>query len=492
MIRRLIIWLLALTPFCTEAQPRADFRPCLFYLPGGSCFLETNLTLDGRSISCRKIDSRYQNSALVTVKITKDTSLVKTERYNLHGPFFTDSTKAPTFIDVQRYILSPGIYSIEVTITDIAEDSHPLQILSQVTADLEGKPFSCSTLQPLEKFSKAVVKGPLTKSGYNLLPYNTDFFPTERNKLGFYWEVYNSDSVLGSGTPVVLEWYIENADSVKLNSFGHFRKQVASKVNVLLAEADISTLGTGKYALVTQLKDRKNNIRAREKYFFTRENFKTDIVVLQNMTEKERIHAFVGNCNNADTLQMFVECLWPIASNEDKEKIVNESVNRNVESMKKFIVNFWQQRAADSGNAVQMWGRYYKEVQKVMVLFKCGKQKGYYSDQGRVYLQYGPPNARTEQPNEPNTYPYEIWQYYRITDRSTGNFYTNRKFVFVNRSLADQCYNLVHSDMPGELSNSRWPYEVTRHNTEGKSNPDRNAPGNIRDNQFLEIYQNPR
>lgn len=127
-----------------------------------------------------------------------------------------------------------------------------------------------------------------------------------------------------------------------------------------------------------------------------------------------------------------------------------------------------------------------------MALFKCGKQKGYYSDRGRVYLQYGAPSQRSMQPNEPNAYPYEIWQYYRTTDASTGAFFSNRKFVFVNKMLGDECYMLIHSDMRGELNNPRWQFELTRRNNDGLSNPDNNTPTGTENNQFNDIYSNPR
>jgi len=124
--------------------------------------------------------------------------------------------------------------------------------------------------------------------------------------------------------------------------------------------------------------------------------------------------------------------------------------------------------------------------------FKCGKQQGYYTDRGRVYLQYGPPSQRAMQPNEQNTFPYEIWQYYRTTDASNGQFFSNRKFVFVNKMIGDDCYMLVHSDMRGEIYNPRWQFELTRRNNNGIADPDNNTPAGTETNQFNEIYSNPR
>ena len=160
--------------------------------------------------------------------------------------------------------------------------------------------------------------------------------------------------------------------------------------------------------------------------------------------------------------------------------------------MKKFVIDFWQRRAADTANPLKLWAAYYKEVQQAMILFKCGKQPGYYTDRGRVYLQYGPPNQRSQQNADLNTWPYEIWQYYRLTDNVNGQFFTNRKFVFVNKNIADDCHSLVHSDLRGEIYNDRWPFEVTKRNSKGIGNPDQNTPDGTQFNQFQEIYNNPR
>ena len=159
--------------------------------------------------------------------------------------------------------------------------------------------------------------------------------------------------------------------------------------------------------------------------------------------------------------------------------------------MRNFIIDFWQRRAGDTADAVKMWAVYFKNVQEVMTLFKCGKQQGYFTERGRVYLQYGKPNQRSQQLVDQNTYPYEIWQYYRIKDRSNGSISTNRKFVFVNKVMGDDCYKLVHSDMRGEINNDRWQFEVTRNSGNG-ADPNQASPSGSETNQLNEIYNNPR
>jgi hypothetical protein len=96
------------------------------------------------------------------------------------------------------------------------------------------------------------------------------------------------------------------------------------------------------------------------------------------------------------------------------------------------------------------------------------------------------------QNTEVNTFPYEIWQYYRLTDNVNRQVFSNRKFVFVNKNIGDDCHVLVHSDMRGETHNERWRFEVSRRNNDGIGNPDNLSPAGVQDNQFNEIFSNPR
>ncbi len=46
----------------------------------------------------------------------------------------------------------------------------------------------------------------------------------------------------------------------------------------------------------------------------------------------------------------------------------------------------------------------------------------------------------------PNSYPYEIWEYYHLADGEV-----DKKFVFYDRELVGNNYELLHSDARGEI-----------------------------------------
>lgn len=491
----LLLVVTAILQLGSSAQITAYFSSNVFNTPQNEPFLETYVTLNGNSLAAGQINSHLENSVTMLFTLRKDSTILKANKYRLTGPAFDTIVNPPVFIDQQRYQVPNGTYTLQLSISDnYAPDTKPLVFTKTVNIHYTGQSIECSEIQALESYKKSLAENKLSKSGYDLIPYSVNYYPESSNNLAFYFETYHLDKLLGPNKPFVYAYYLESADrpGVALTSFGSFRKMTANSVNPLLGRLDISQLVTGNYNLVIDLKDENNELKLQRKYYFQRLNRSVDIIAISNNAENRTLTQYFGQCNNLDTLKMFVECLWPIAGTVDKERIINQSLKKDATLMKNFIVDFWERRAADTANPLNMWARYYRQVQQAMVLFKCGKQPGYYTDRGRVFLQYGPPSQRSVQLMENNTFPYEVWLYYRTSDAVNGQFFSNRRFVFVNKMLGDDCYMLIHSDMRGEINNPRWQFEITRRNNEGASNPDNNTPAGTQDNQFNEIFASPR
>jgi len=489
MRKYILIVVLGLCILTSSASVTAYFNYGVFNVPSGSPFIETYLTVIGNSIRHKSVNGGFQGSVNVKVLITKGGELYTGDNYNLNGPVDKDTLNVSSFIDNHRYALPNGAYTIEITLTD---NNDPLKktfnYKENVIINYSKNEISCSSIQPLESYVKTTNQSSISKSGYDLIPYNVNYYPDKQNKLLFYIETYGTDTVLGKGQSFVYEYHIERKeDMYKPEGLSGFKKQSTAKVNPLLAQLDISNLETGNYFLVIHVKDKENKLQLEKKWFFQRKN---SLVKPLSFNEKRSVYEFFGNYNNVDTLKMFVECLWPISSTMDRDYQINVSVTKNPELMKKYIVDYWQKRSGDTLDPLQMWLAYYEQVKIVNKLFKCGKQKGYYTDRGRMYLQYGKPDQRVQQPSEPYTYPYEIWQYYRLYDNSNGQFYNNKRCVFVNKNIADDCYKLIHSEIRGEQYNDRWRYEISKRET--NPNMDDTQPSTQPGNNYNEFFNNPK
>lgn len=466
------------------------FNYGVFNTSNNKPYLETYLTISGNSVKFSPVAGGLQANVNISWKIFKGSEVVKSSNYNLLSPIITDSLQSPSFIDNQRFSLENGQYNLELIITDNAYPDKKTTYAQKINISFNrDKKIYNSDIQILESYKKSTTQSQLTKSGYDLIPYNINYFPKKQNSLKFYMESYNLDTLIGKGTKFVYFYYIENNENLeKQFGFSGFQKQAANRINPLLAQFDITQLPSGNYNLVIEVKDSLNKVQSQKKWFFQRQS---DAINIAHNNDIRTIEDFFNSIQNTDSLKQFIECLWPVSSTKEREWQQIQIKNKEPNLMRGFLVDYWKTQAGDTANSLQLWYSYYKEVLETNALLKCGKQKGYYTDRGRVYLQYGKPDQRNQVNSEPNTYPYEIWQYYRIYDRATKRFFTNKKFVFANFAIADDCYQLIHSDVKGEKYDERWRFRLVNRSQQS-TNIDDTKPGKTFGSNIDDNFNNPR
>jgi GWxTD domain-containing protein len=474
------------------------FNYAVFSSPTAKPYLETYLTISGNTVKYSPVNGGNQASVNISWRILKGTDatkeIVKTSSYNLLSPKVSDSLQMPSFIDNQRFSLPNGQYTLEFTIIDNAFPDKKTTHSEKITIDFKrDKKIYSSDIQILESFTKTNSPSTLSKNGYDLIPYTINYYPKTQHSLKFYYETYNADSLLGKASKFIYIYYIENSEtSVRQNSFSGFQKQTSQKVNPLLNQFDITQLPTGNYNLVIEVKDSLNNLQSQKKWFFQRQSDAVDHTLTDKADNNlKTIEEFFNLFQSKDTLKQFIECLWPRSTTKEREWQQVQIVKKDPNLMRSYCVDYWKKEAGDSLDPLKIWITYYKSVLETNALMKCGKQKGYYTDRGRVYLQYGKPNQRSQVNSEPNTYPYEIWQYYRIYDKATGRFFTNKKFIFVNFAISDNCYQLIHSDVRGEVYDERWRFRLTTRSQQS-SNIDDTQPANTYGGNVDDNFNNPR
>ena len=151
--------------------------------------------------------------------------------------------------------------------------------------------------------------------------------------------------------------------------------------------------------------------------------------------------------DKAELLDFITSCR-PIASTVEKTTIDHQMPASDLSLMQKYFYHFWTRR--DENNPEEAWLKYKAEVDLVNREFSTSIKKGYETDRGRVYLQYGRPNTQAVRHNNMSIYPYEIWHYYTIGD------FTDKRFLFYNPDQVSNDFELLHSDLRGEIYNNNW------------------------------------
>jgi len=469
---------------------RANFNYAIFYAPGKGSYIETYLSVTGSSVIFKKQKPKYQGKVHVEISFLQDGKPVTANAYNLLSPEILDTLNKPNFIDLQRYVLKPGTYQAEIKISDANNPKEePTKGKLTIVIAEQNDSLKISDIELAESVTKSVQPSVVTKSGYDIVPYPLTHFPEKVNKLNFYVEAYNTLKQLGADSKFLFTYYIEAAEMKEIiTGFHTFAKHKSEEVVPLIGQFDITKLATGNYNLVIEIRNSNNELKVQKKLAFTRAAPHVEIA-LSNLKSVDTTGTFISHVTNPDTLVEYIACLWPISSTSERDWQSNQMGSNNVKLMQQYIYAFWLNRNPKNPEAA--WKVYHEEVKKVNKIYPCGGQPGYMSDRGRVYLQYGAPGAAQQVPSEPDSYPYEIWQYYRIQNPSTGSYQTNKKFVFYNPTLDGKCFTLLHSDARGEIRDDRWQIKLKQRNNQ-IMDYDQTAPQSSYGDGASDLFNSPR
>ncbi len=468
MIKRATLILLFLSFALSQSWAKSlevYFHQGAFYSPGNGTYIETYLAINGKSIHyVKNKNNNYQGSIEITLLFNRDTVIEQFDKYIITSPEVKDTNNIDfNIIDLKRKQLRKGTYEIMVKIVDVNNPSNKATISEPVILDHDKKKVQLSDIQLVESYKKTEVQNILSKSGYDLVPFVTNFYPNNSNKLIFYAEVYNTPSVLNGNEFLVTASIRKKSNGNIAGGFSLFFKQEAQPVNPMFSEFDISTLPSGNYYLVIEVKNKNNELLIRKSQFFQRSNQK----VAANMDKIDDAtvqNSFVANFTE-DQIRYCLEVLEPIASGAEF-KLINKYLEEgDPEMMKRYFLNFWIKR--NPSEPYQEWVEYGKAVEAVNQSFSTRIYQGYETDRGRVYLSNGPPDRILKEDKSPNSIPYQIWHYYAMKDGQR-----DIKFVFANQDLVSNNYHLIHSNAIGEVKDPRWKNIIFYENEGDLNNSD--------------------
>jgi GWxTD domain-containing protein len=457
-MKKLMMLLAAMTLlFVMPAQSRnlwAFLSYSAFNSPEGP-FLETYLAIDASTVKfVLKDNGKYQAAVNVLMTFKTGNEIKAFKKYELTSNEIDDTTKVSFhFLDQQRISLPNGTYDFEIQIADRNKNIPATPRNQTVVIDFPKDKPSFSDIELVKSFTKTDTPSELTKSGYDLVPYTYTFFPEIQTKLSFYCELYNIAKLIQPEQKFILTYYIESFENnLRLNDYSRVRKESPREVNVLLTEMSIENLASGNYNLVVEARDQKNELIASKKLFFQRVNPRA-VIPIADIQSTETANTFVEKITNPDTIREFINSTYPIASGLEKSFIRTHLKTADLKTMQQFLLAFWMQR--NPTNPLKSFEEYRTQVYVAQNNFGTRVKKGYQTDRGRVFLEYGPPNTRSTQYSEPSNYPYEIWQYYTLSNNQR-----NRKFVFYSPDMVTSDFYLLHSDATGEIYNPRWKVDL--------------------------------
>ncbi|MBR6930215.1 MAG: GWxTD domain-containing protein [Bacteroidales bacterium] len=457
MKKSFVIVMLILLAFSGNAQVKAKrLKPYLstttYFAPGMTPFVENAIAFDCRTAVYKQFEPGKFKATVEVVTIFRKGEETVFSKVAVDSPVVTDTSNLDgAFIDQQRFSLENGEYQMEINITDLnSGDVLPTATVT-VEVNYPDEVPSISDILLFDSYTKPEKPSTCTKSGYDFLPRVYPFYGSKEDKLNFYVELYNSDKLYDEGKFLV-NYYIETVESSnRMQNFAFNKRFDVSKVNVMLNSIDIKDLPSGNYYLVIEMHDRSNTLICSKSWFFQRSNPSVSFD-MEDIGAVSIANTFVSNITEVDTLRKYISYLDPICSEIERTYSKSLVKTDDMKTMQQFLFNFWSKRSPM--NPKQGFDDYMAAVKRVNMSFGTTAFPGYRSDRGYVFLKYGQPDKIMEVPDEPAARPYEIWHYYQVANQR------DKKFVFMAPDRSTNDYQLIHSNMVGEINNPRWPMEI--------------------------------
>jgi GWxTD domain-containing protein len=400
--------------------------------------------------------NNFEANVEIQVDMMQSDTLVKSLHYILSSDQFSDSVREgkPDFADIQNVPLPQGEYFLYFYMRDVNGDTTKLSYIDKIDLEFPEDKISTSKISLYKSVSAAKFPGLFVKYGYYLPPLYSNFVPESQYTLPFALEVYNTRRVLGD-SKVKAKCYIEYAEShLVANTNNIINMEYQTKDVVLVFnEFNVFNLPSGNYFAVVELMDANDSLLQVDKVFFQKSNPSVQLDI-DDYTATNVKGTFVEADTDRKVLIDMVNCLYPISSYSERQFYENRLRTLSTEQLQQFFYNFWLKR--NPANPEDAWKNYKKRVDEVERMYGSRQVRGYLTDRGRIYLQYGKPNEVKEVPSDPVTLPYEIWHYYYLNNQS------NVKFVFYDPVTTGNDYELLHSNMNGERHNPNWQMFLVR------------------------------
>lgn len=480
--------LLSIISVC-QAQTQALFGYSTFYLADQQQpYVETYLQFDAWTMQFDEVTpGSYRAVAEVTIMLSQQDSVCYVKKYDLSSPTVQSLDQLDfSFLDVQRFSVRNGIYDLTLTLRDKGADAPAAVVVEKVVINYEARQPMLSSLQLMAKVSPTQRENILSRNGFDMEPYVNDFLPEQVEQLQYYYEVYNIDSELGDGPFLAMSYIEEQQTGFRVEGTQTVARKNAAQTVPVLGTMDVKELPSGNYNLVVEVRNRDNQTLLYKRLPFYRSN-----PGVKSKELSEFATTFAGRYKDEDQLNLYLDGLYPIASDAENN-VIKDLVRRPaLEEKQAFLYRFWQRRNALDPETE--WLKYKERIDYVQEHFSYPRTRGIVTDRGRVYLQYGPPDfvrdeknyvsanrigsnneqapvtmqlGNSQQDGSPMYHgtsqghvfylPYQLWRYNKLATDDP-----NRVFLFWDEHRSGY-YTLLNSNARGEVQDPGWERRLCR------------------------------
>ena len=421
-------------------------------------YIEFTFRVGGNTVAyALNAEQRYEAEVLINVDVIQDDKVVKNLRYILGSETYADSVVngRPDFGDVQNLPVDNGDYYLSFTFKDLHGDTASINYIDFISVHFPKDSVCTSGIDLLSDVRTAEPGDLYAKYGFSMTPLFYNYAGENIYNLPFVMEVYNTEKIIGKNKQFLAKCYIEFLENHRLATPQSIQllNIKTAPVALVYSRFNIYQLPSGNYNLVTEIMDLDSNVYCVNRCFFQRSNPGMSLK-LETYNDVHVENTFVSAITDRKQLEDYVASLYPIATSMERDFFDKRLKKVDFDMLQKFFYSFWLTRNPNDPEGA--WLEYLKKVEFVQKTFGSKQVKGYRTDRGRVFLQYGPPNDIKDAPFDPATYPYQVWHYYHLQDQ------TNVKFVFWCPVEVTNDYELLHSDKVDEIHDPSWQMKLVK------------------------------
>jgi len=448
--------LLFLHPLTSQAALEYYTDVVKFFSPEQGHYAETSIFIAGKSLNVVQMPEKsWRAEVEILITFSDFQKIVSYDKFILSSQPLNSANETFTLLDVKRFSLPPGKYVCEIEMTDINAPGHTGIDQTDLEIIDYGSKVYFSDIVALESYSPSSSSTTYTKNGYELIPYVVPYFPNSFTTLRFYSELYNTDKNPENADLLLSYSLVEEDLSTPIANLKNVRKEKAKPVIVLMGETELAKLSSGNYYLLCEARNRKNEVVASNSLKIQRNNIQ-QVEALENIHLINTEGSFVQKLTDEETL-FYTLSLAAITVDTERQYIINLYDKKDPHLSRKFLHNFWV--AKDGANPEKIFLDHKKRVDYAQQNYATQIRKGFDTDRGRIWVNYGEPNETIIADYEPGAKPYQIWKYAELPGSQI-----NVEFVFMNADIVTNDYRLIHSNLRGEISDPRWKMHIYDNN----------------------------
>jgi len=345
--------------------------------------------------------------------------------------------------------LPPGAYHAKIIALDMYSDSgnrNFAELIMPVSVrDFSPVGLSISDLKlayDIDVIEEYQDEGPvdvLVRNMRKVYPDPRGILSRNRPRLYFYGEIYNLEYEPGGENVYELGFRFLTPDSVTIKDFGTRAYKKPGTSSVLATGLPTGDLPEGDFLLAVTVTDAVAGSRA---------------VVTKPFTMVWGA-AIYDSLTSAEAQKMRDVILY--LARKEELKVYDEL---SLRGKKNFLREFWKRfdptpETPHNEFKAEHFRRFNYANENFSTSFG-EKTNGWATDQGRIYIAYGPPDEIERYPSSLSEKPWREWYYYKFGDQ--GEVY----FIFQDED-GFGIYELVHSTARGEKRDPLWERKIQEH-----------------------------